>query len=83
MLKGVCTEYQRISDRISDLYHELNTGEYDRAETTLFGIEIRLWRTRINCGSRTHLGYKSSWESDYITINKSGLVEYLYKRKLT
>ena len=75
------TEYERIRSRIGDLYRELNTGDYDRAETRLHGIEIRVWRTRINTTEKTHLGYKPPWERRYTKTSKLSLIEFLYARK--
>jgi hypothetical protein len=35
----------------------------DRVECKIFGFEIKIWRTRINCRTRWHMGYKAAyWE---------------------
>jgi hypothetical protein len=74
---GLPARYIAIRDSIKDLYRELNTGEYDRAEKTIAGIQIRCWRTRINCRTETHLGWKSPWEKDYHETTVKQLTELL------
>lgn len=54
--------------------------DYDRIELVLCGIQVRAWRTRINCTTRYHLGYKSPWERRYFRTTYSRLVEMLVKR---
>ncbi len=82
MTMSATNPYMIIKNRLSDLYRELNTGDYDRAEVRLCGIDVRLWRTRINCRVRIHLGYKSPFpQLGYHKISKNDLTEMLYKRK--
>lgn len=79
-LRGFPASYQALYDRIGDLYRELNTGDYDRAEARLRGFDIKVWRTRINCKTRVHLGYKPPWKTAYTPIaSKFWLTELLYK----
>lgn len=75
------SDYDRIKARIEDLYREVATGEDDHAEVTLHGTQIRVWRTRINCSVRTHLGYKRSWQTWYTKTDKNRLTELLLQRK--
>lgn len=78
---SICKDMVFMKLSIQDLYRKLNTGDYDRVEITIHGTQIRLWRTRINCKRRTHLGYKSPWGKEYYPTNVNDLVEYLYKHK--
>ncbi len=71
-------EYIAIRSRIRDLYRELNTGDYDRAEVTIGGFEIRLWKETVNCRTKTILGWKMPWHRGYKYATVLELTEMLY-----
>ena len=70
-----------LKERIGDLYREVNTKEYDRAETVLCGYEVRVWRARVKCRLVVYLGYKPSWSETWIKTKKSQLVEILRRQQ--
>ena len=78
-------DYVVIRDRIAGLYRELNTSdpnEVDRVETTICGYVVRVWRTRINCRERIHLGHRTKWERSFHPDQSVlRLTEQLYRHR--
>ncbi len=76
--------YHEILDKIQQAISYLeNTPEEDedRVEFTDYGVQVKVWRTRINTRVKMHLGWKSSWNNGYYETNPEELADFLYQRR--
>lgn len=51
---------------------EAQTTE-DRVEFFILGYKMKVWRTKINTMVSYHIGYRSSWESQYHELHPNNL----------
>jgi len=42
-----------------------NKETEDRVEFSVYGFDMRVWRTKINTREKIHFGYKNKWEKQY------------------
>jgi hypothetical protein len=73
------SEMRRVVDDATSYLQ--NNPEEDRVEFTIYGHDIRIWKTKINTIEKIHLGSKSSWENKYSEISIDDLIEWLYQTK--
>jgi hypothetical protein len=57
----------------------LNTNmEEDRVEFDVFGMQVKVWRTRIKGKQRIHVGWKHEWEDNYKETTPDQLAFFLH-----